>query len=449
MRKNYLIEPLLAIGLFFILNTSAYAATVTVDCDSGESLNDAVIAATPGTTISVSGTCRESIKITTNDLTLVGDESGTRATLSGTTFFFPQSLFIIDGAVRVSLSGFNLDNGLFGVFAKNNASVAVTNTDAIDNIIGIHVLTNSHAHLKDVNMTGTAGAEKMALGLEVVDGSVVRIENSVNISGSLAFGFDIITGSSLSLLEEATFTSANNTLGGQISVNSAFFAAKNSTINTHNNATLGFSVNTGSTAMLFNAALNTHDNGLDGVDVVSAGNFEIDGHSIVTATNNGREGISIDDSTVNLFGFFSTAPGLPKIVSTNNGANGVLVEFGSKLDIGRNSSIIAADNGDAGVRLDDGSSAILQRSEMSGNQSKLHESDNHSHSHEKNHNKHHHHRANNADVVVTFGSRVSFRQNPDSAGNVTPNQISLAICDSSSLSRGDVKCKHRHRNQQH
>jgi nitrous oxidase accessory protein NosD len=163
MRKNYAKELFFCICMFFALNANIHAITVSVDCDSGDSLSDAITAATPGTTLSVSGTCHESINITTNNLTLTGNESGIRATLSGSHFVLPQSLFVIDGALRVIISGFNLHNGLFGIFAKNNASVSVTNTDAIDNIIGVHVLANSHVNLQDVNMIGTEGTGKIRI----------------------------------------------------------------------------------------------------------------------------------------------------------------------------------------------------------------------------------------------------------------------------------------------
>ncbi len=432
--KNKYFTVLFSTSMLLFSFTS-HAQTVSIDCDSGDSLIDAVNGALPGTTILVSGTCYESITITTDDLTLIGDDSGSKATLSGITFPFPQSLITVESAVRVNISGFMLEKGLFGVLAKDNASISVANTDIVDNTIGISITTNAHAHLKDINIEGTE-PRTMVLGLEITDSAVVRVEGTINISGSHAFGFQVITTSSLTLLKDAIFNSTGNTLGGQISVGSAFFANDNASMNTNENSTIGFSCNTGSSCLLFNASINANDNGLDGVDIVSAGNLEVDGHSVVTATNNGREGISIDDSTVNLFGFFSTAPGLPKIVATNNGNNGVFVEFGSKLDIGRNSAIIASDNGAAGVRLDDNSSAIIQRSEITGNHGSIHEHNNPPPKHLGA--KHHH-----ADIIASFGSRISFRQNPDSAGVVTPNNVGVAFCDRSSRARGDIKCKRR------
>ena len=135
-----------------------------------------------------------------------------------------------------------------------------------------------------------------------------------------------------------------------------------------------------------------------------------------------------------MFGFFSTAAGLPHIISRANTGNGVLVESTSKLDVGRNSSITSHDNGSAGVRLDDGSSAVIQRAEIHNNNGLLPRNND---PEEDKHNAGNH----PADVVVTFGSRISFNQEADNAGNVTPNMIGLALCDRTSLSRGDTRCK--------
>jgi len=43
-----------------------------------------------------------------------------------------------------------------------------------------------------------------------------------------------------------------------------------------------------------------------------------------------------------------------------------------------------------------------------------------------------------ADIVLGFGSRISFGADADNAGNVLGNELGLALCDRSSMSRGDV-----------
>ncbi len=382
---------------------SAYAVVIDVNCTGGNSgvLSNTIAAAAPGTTINVTGTCNEAVTITTNDLTLVGNSGANKAVISG---FFPQDRIIIDGATRVNITGFVIENGVFGVRSMNSASFSLTDVDVINNVLGV----------------------------EFTNGSTVSFFGEVNVNNSQVFGLQVLTGSKLIIEENATCNILNNFLGSQISINSTLFATTGANIIVADNQTIGLSINTGSTAMLFNANIHTHDNGLDGLDVVSAANLEVDGESEIISENNGRDGISIDNSIVNMFGFFSTKPGFPRIVSHANTNNGIMVESTSKLDIGRNSSIASHHNGSSGVRLDDGSSAVLQRSEIHSNNGFLPR--NNDHNEDKHNNR-------PADVVVTFGSRISFNQEVDNAGEVTANMIGLALCDRTSLSRGDVHCK--------
>ncbi|MDX1811523.1 MAG: hypothetical protein R3240_06220 [Gammaproteobacteria bacterium] len=423
MKRVYLVVMVLL--SFQVVFSQAYA--VDVDCTS-KSLQSAIYDASSGDVLNVTGTCNESITITKNDLTIIGNN----AVISGSALPFPMNLLTVDGAKRVYISGFKIEYGLFGMSIVNGASVHVSNTNIVDNIIGINVNGNAQIKLRDVDITDN-GPHKMAVGLEVNDNSVVQVAGTVSISGCDAFGFDILVSSILSLEEErdhslpgAALNSFDNLLGGQISVNSSFFARDRATVNVYNNGALGFSVNTGSTAMLFNATLKSHDNGLDGVDIVSAGNFELDGHSSIMSMNNGREGISVDDSTINLFGFFSTKKGLPELVVKGNAKDGIQLETGSLLDIGRNASVVSMNNGQAGLSLDDGSRAILQRAVMQNNAGDLRPNNRDE---------------DNADIIATFGSRITFRMNPDNSGNTTANKVGLALCDASSMARGDVKCR--------
>ncbi len=56
--------------------------------------------------------------------------------------------------------------------------------------------------------------------------------------------------------------------------------------------------------------------------------------------------------------------------------------------------------------------------------------------------KHHQSSRHHADVVATFGSCITCRQNSDNDGNVSRNRIHLALYDFSPMARDDVKCKH-------
>ena len=151
-----------------------------------------------------------------------------------------------------------------------------------------------------------------------------------------------------------------------------------SSVNVTDNFTIGFSINTGASAVMFNSHMNTSGHGLDGLDVISAANLDVDAESSVTASNNGRDGVSIDDGTLNMFGFF-VDPG-PKLTANDNGNHGRF-------------------ENDTGTGNDKDDS---ERKQL------------------------------NADVVVAFGSRVTFLDN---------NNVGLALCDATSLARGNVKCR--------
>jgi len=421
--------------VFFIINgyaASAYAATIPVDC-TVDSLQSAIETASPGDTLSVTGLCEESITITTNDLTFIGNSSGVNAALSGANLFFP-TMISINNAARVSIEGFTISDGLFGVSAEAGATFTLSDSTINNMIIGMALKTNSNAALNTVTIDNVD-----AIGLNATSGSTVEISGMVTLSNAKAFGLQIIDGAELKVTENSELILVGNLLGAQISGGSTLFMDTDSKIIADDNILIGFSINTGSSMVMFNADLSANRNGLDGLDVVSSANLDIDGDSTLTVNDNRREGISIDNGSINIFGFFSTQPGLPKIITNNNANNGIQVEFGGKLDIGRNSSIESTGNGKAGISLDNGSAANLHDSIITGNNGYFEvnaSNDDGEDADEENDNDHGSSRNNedpSADVVVSFGSRVWFQSN---------NAVGLAICDKSSLSRGDVKCKH-------
>ena len=86
VRKTLMMAASLAVALGLLSGTAEAQKTkskttstvVEVDCGgpSGQTLQDAVDAAAPGTTIFVSGTCNEALVVTTDDLTISGNSTG-------------------------------------------------------------------------------------------------------------------------------------------------------------------------------------------------------------------------------------------------------------------------------------------------------------------------------------------------------------------------------------
>jgi len=408
----------LSVGGLGLFSTLANAESGSVNCFSGHELAEAVTTAAPGSTLEVTGTCFGPINITVDDLILIGNASGDRAVIEKSGFIpFPQDVVSIDGARRVVLTGFDIKNGLAGVKGRGNASFKLEGVDVIDNIMGIS-LDSANLNVNNVNIKGThPGATIMGLNAE--NGSTVTMAGTVDVSGATVFGINAQTNSSIIIEEDAILRSHDNLMGAQITVKSSLFSKEGAELHFINNETMGFSVNTGATAMLFHSDLFANNNGLDGVDVVSAASFEMDGDARLVSEFNGRQGISIDNSAFNMFGFFSTEERLPNVTSRNNGANGIQVENTSKFDVGRNASVDARDNGEAGVFLDDGSSAVIQQANINNNNGIPVRGP----------------KKRAADIVASFGSRITFNLS---------NNVGFLSCDRTSMARGDVRCNRRH-----
>lgn len=326
--------------LFFICTI---ANSAVVDCDNGGSLAEAVNMAVPGEVISVSGVCNETIHVKTDDLVIDGTGDATISPLSPS-----NNAITVDGAVRVAISGMFIQNGNAGVYGKANASFTLKDLIIENNILGINLESGAHAVLSNINVTNA-----LALGINVSQAAIAEIIGLVHVTGSGVFGINAQNNATVRV-DKAELQLVENFLGGQFVVSSSLFVDQGKLM-VNNNETIGLSINTGASAILFNANIETNNNGLDGLDTVSAANFDVDGTSTVTSNNNGRDGISIDDGTINLFGFFVGQNPGPKITANNNRRNGVIVELGGTLDIGANSSIEAKDNTAAGIAIDNGS----------------------------------------------------------------------------------------------
>src|SRR4051794_38784677 len=75
-----------AVLTLLCFQAGAHAATLTVDCDAGNSVNTAARAAKPGDTILVNGTCKEQISIPpeVTNITLDGQKKTTIVHPGGT-----------------------------------------------------------------------------------------------------------------------------------------------------------------------------------------------------------------------------------------------------------------------------------------------------------------------------------------------------------------------------
>ncbi len=75
IQKRIPLRVVLILTVVMAFASSVLAETLTVDCTKGETLTKAVERAKPGDTIQVTGTCKETVTITTDRLTLDGQGS--------------------------------------------------------------------------------------------------------------------------------------------------------------------------------------------------------------------------------------------------------------------------------------------------------------------------------------------------------------------------------------
>lgn len=385
-----------------------FASTHNVDCDAGERLADSVALATSGDTINVTGYCNESLIIGVDNLTIDGQSS---TVIDPATLGRPSTAVLVDGGRGVKLQNIEIQNGLNGVALRKGAHAALHDVILRDqSVMGVDVTEKS---LLTVDSVAVSNAS--VHGLNIVEASNLKITGDLAVSGSRVFSLNLQDGSVLTA-ESALITLNNNTFGLHVSVGSTAFINESS-VETNNNQLIGVAVDNGSKIFMFSSHLQANNNGLDGIDCNINSNIDFDAASSATANENGRNGISLEDTTFNVFSFF-LVPG-PSIEASNNAQNGVILTLGSKFDIGINSRFTALGNGANGVLVDDGSVAHLTDTTITG--------------HGKKNKKNRRHGI--GDLRVTFGSRAS-------ASGTT--NIGRITCDRSALFRGALHCHPPH-----
>lgn len=142
-----------------------------VDCDSGETISDALNR--PGKTISIKGTCVEDVVVKKDDTTLRGDD-----TWGGTI----QGSVLIDGFRRVTIENLHLSNSTTDAIAVVNGAFATIIDNEITNYTdaGIRVELSSLAILKGNIVSGGVN------GIIVARGSDLRSQGGNTLSNSSA-----------------------------------------------------------------------------------------------------------------------------------------------------------------------------------------------------------------------------------------------------------------------
>ena len=289
-----------------------------VDCDAGDTLTAALEAAEPGDTIRVTGTCTETVTITTDGLTLVG-EGG--ATIDGGNA--GQDVVTIDGPLDLTITGFTVQNGAEGILAIHSASFALSDTIVQNN--GSHGIELNEASAEFTNITSQQNGRA---GLIIARNSVIALTDSDlqnNLTGLVVFN-----------------NATARLFGGNVM---------------SQNATQGFTVGLGGVAFSIGSTISVNDNGSEGVLILQDGNVQLIG-GVLEANNNGTDGIKLSQNSSIILGIVEF--GVPgEAFTLDNAGNGIKAATGSDVAASQIMPLTSRGNGGAGMQLDDGASATL------------------------------------------------------------------------------------------
>jgi hypothetical protein len=296
----------------FTLANPILALTRDVNCNDDQTITEALAQAMPGDTIRISGTCHEAIVITTDRLTLEGDNAvidGEGVDL-GSLF----ALFTIDGVQGIVLTGqLTVQNSAgsrpgagFGMGVLNNAQVFFR---------GDVVIQNNASH-----------------GLLVIHGGSARFQaGTVNVIDNGGAGVEVSNGANavVELVPADAFT-----------------------ITSDRNAR-GFHLANGGSFLVVGGTLNAADNRVHGLRVAYGANLFIGALAKVVLQRN-PQGLNIESNAQALV---SKSPAIPDptVTITDNTTAGVSVQAGF-IDL---SGAIITGNGPLDVDLGFGTRARL------------------------------------------------------------------------------------------
>ncbi len=388
---------LLLTGLF-CLPVYADKSSRQVDCDKGQRLQKAIKKMHKGGTVYVRGVCRENLLMRHDNIRIIGLDHAAIHGDGGDTI-------TVEGADNITLANLHIGHGANGLTLLGGASVQLHQSHVGHNQAnGIHVINASTLQLADIKVM-----ENGANGINIENSSSAQISGPVEIGGhAVAFGINALNGSSIKL-DNTTLATSGNAIGLQVGINSSLFiTGDKARLVADHNILVGITATAGSNIFAFNGEISaSHNRTLRGISLLSASSMDIDNNSRVDASHNGRDGILLDDSSLNMFGPVGASFG-PSLTTSNNAGEGITARNNAVIDLAGESKISSRHNGASGLFLDNGTTASLSKSTLTDNG---------------------HH-----DVRLSFGSRAQ----------LNGNEVNELACDASSFMRGDdaIPCPH-------
>ena len=139
-------HSLVAISICFY-SVISHAATLTVDCDSGGKIMEALSKARPGDTVLTSGTCNEHVNIAPEQVRITLDgQKKTTLKHPGGEQTSPHALY--NRGKEITIKNFTVTGGLDGIHLSGPASAVLDGNVVVDNKgRGIHIDKGSIAML--------------------------------------------------------------------------------------------------------------------------------------------------------------------------------------------------------------------------------------------------------------------------------------------------------------
>jgi len=302
---------LLLVSAIFFLSGQAFAKTIDVDCDNGETIKSALNDNDDdddddndanNLTIDFEGTCTEDVEIRRGNVKLRGNGG----TLEGSIVISAsRSNSKPPGAGRVRLRNFTIDatGKSQGLVVGPNAVVDAKNlfvTQSLD--VGVFVYSGGWLRCTDCDSSYNIGD-----GIVARDNAIIEFSGNVTISNN--------GGSGLFAINSASISDRNNDDAGVLP------ATLTATGNTGN----GIAIIAGA-SMLNDGPVISNNNGGDGISVSQGASWRT--NSDVTANGNSGFGISVFAGTANIFSGFSGT-----VTATGNGFAGLLVFEGGILRV--------------------------------------------------------------------------------------------------------------------
>lgn len=334
----------LLVLVFLSLIAPSFASAQTqmrVNCDRGQSVQDALDRVDGPSILVVSGTCNEDVVITKDDVTLQG---GTYTYIGSDP---NANTFLIQGARRVVITGVTVSGAGYGVAVSQGGALTIVNSAIQDNAMaGLVVFLGSSATVNACTIQNNTSN-----GIRITENSTVVLTNST-VQGNGDTGILVRRSSSARIGRTAMGNPGPNTIqnnagnGVRVFQNSQSFIDGNTI---QNNSGDGVFID-GSSATVTNNTIQS--NGIKGIEVTNSGNARIgandggSGRGPNIIKSNAYEGIQITNS--------ATAFMLSNIIESNGlstGRSGVTIGRATGRLVGENA---IQGNGGHGVEVNQG-----------------------------------------------------------------------------------------------